>query len=83
MQLQAAQGHEDEEAVAALAQLKQNMATLARAEAVAAAASDRTAADAQAALDEVQLAGVLDRWVPTHLMAPVLPCMPPCLAPLR
>ena len=66
VQLEAQQGHKDDEAVAALAQLKQNMATLAQAEAVAAAASNRTAANAEAAPDEVQIAGVLDRSIPIH-----------------
>ncbi len=59
LQLEAAQGGKDEEAAAALAQLKQNMAALAHAEAAVSTAGRTTGADDGP--DEVQLASVLDR----------------------
>lgn len=60
MQLEDAQGGKDEEAAAALAQLKDNMAALARAEEFSVAASERRTSTSEVP-DEVQLASVLDR----------------------
>lgn len=76
LQLEAAQGGEDEEAAAALAELKESMAALAQAEALA--GTDRAAVNDVP--DEVQLASVLDRSVPTHSLPLLLPLDPsrPC-----
>ena len=60
VQLEQAQGGQDEEATGALAELKAKMAALAAAEAKVEAGSSRTE-DANEGPDDIQLASALDR----------------------